>query len=337
MPTPQQQQDALAVLLRLKGQPDATGLGYAPTPLFTEDNTPYGQQQRDQLDARIAADHARQQKREDAFMAVSDANIPDMKRESDAQLADKIALASAPANAAAAGSLAVEKEKNAGAIALRDRQAQQTKDLMESLGGRGGSADAGAPGSFKPAINANGGVSFTQNQMPALVVRAKDQLSDAANKTDMAIAEMERLYPGITASAHQADQGNVSPGWGSFLTGGGPKYGNASDMAGAVNERLKYTLGLSSPYSDLAQASSFGNIEQMAGQLPGVRGLATITPLFKEHQSRWGKEAPLATAQRLLHMRAIMADTLRNIQGGDGAVEGPAVDPTDLGADWGGR
>ncbi len=63
----------------------------------------------------------------------------------------------------------------------------------------------------------------------------------------------------------------------------------------------------------------------MAGQLPGVRGLATIAPLFKEHQARWGKETPLATVQRLRHMAAIMDQTLSTIEGGAGAEDSAPI------------
>ncbi len=157
--------------------------------------------------------------------------------------------------------------------------------------------------------------------MPALVQRAHNQLTDARDKTLSALQEAERMYPGINDEATKADTGGA-PGWMSFATGiGSQKYGSAVDLAKAANDRLKYTVGVPTPFSRLAQESSFGNIEQMAGQLPGVRGLATITPLFKEHQSRWGKETPLATVQRLRHMAGIMDQTLGTIESGGGNNE----------------
>ncbi len=239
--------------------------------------------------------------------------------------AQKLGLAVGPAQATAAGQVAVEKEKNAGQQALQAGQAANTKSLLETLGGGGGEGGGGVGGpgsSIKPTVNATGGVSFTTTQMPALVQRAKNQLTDARNKTLAALQQAENQYPGINDAAQAVDTGKPV-GWMDFLTGGGnsPKYGSAMDMAGAANDRLKYTMGVPTPFSQLAQESSFGNIEQMAGQLPGVRGLATITPLFKEHQSRWGKEAPAATVQRLRHMVDIMDDTLHTIDTGGGSQE----------------
>ena len=242
--------------------------------------------------------------------------------------AQKLGLAVGPAQATAAGQVAVEKEKNAGQQALQAGQAANTKSLLETLSGgqrggdQGGNGPAGPGSTVKPTINATGGVSFTTTQMPALVQRARNQLTDARNKTLEALKQAENQYPGINDAAQSVDAGKPVS-WTDFLTGGGnsPKYGSALDMAGAANDRLKYTMGVPTPFSQLAQESSFGNIEQMAGQLPGVRGLATITPLFKEHQSRWGKEAPAATVQRLRHMVDIMDDTLHTIDTGGGTPD----------------
>ena len=246
--------------------------------------------------------------------------------------ADKLAIATGPAQAQAAGAVEVEKEKNRGALADRAAQSDATQRLLQTLSGGGGSSSAepGSPassivgpgGSIKPTINANGGVSFTTTQMPALVQRAHNQLTDARNKTLEALQEAERNYPGINDAADASDAQTKAPGWLDFLGGSAGKYGGATDLAGAANDRLKYTLGVATPFSRLAQEASFGNIEQMAGQLPGVRGLATIAPLFKEHQARWGKETPLATVQRLRHMAGIMDDTLHTIETSPNVAQG---------------
>lgn len=217
--------------------------------------------------------------------------------------------------------IALEGAKTQGALALEQDKRQGTKNLLESLtggagaaGGSGSASHLGGPGSsIKPAINANGGVSFSVTQMPALVQRARNQLMDAHDKTLSALSEAERMYKGINDAATQADV-NPSTGFGSYVTGmGAQPYGSAKDQLGAMTERAKYTLGMPTPFANLAQTASFGNIEQMAGQLPGVRGLATITPLFKEHQSRWGHETPLATVQRLRHMASLMEETLHTL------------------------
>lgn len=241
-----------------------------------------------------------------------------------AQQKDKLAQLMAPAQAQAAGALDVEKEKNRGAAALQKGEQDFTTSLMGGGGaaapGKGG-INSGTPGSYKMSIGPSGKPSFSPVMMPALVTRAHDQLVAARDQTINALHEAERMYPGINQAANGADEDTKGGGWGSFLMGSGPKYGGALDMAGAANDRLKYTVGIPTPFAKLAQEASFGNIEQMAGQLPGVRGLATITPLFREHQSRWGHETPLATVQRLRHMAQIMDQTIGQIEGGVGSEE----------------
>jgi hypothetical protein len=236
-------------------------------------------------------------------------------------LAEALAKASAPAQAQAAGALATEQEKNRGELERQNNQLQNTQRLLETLsGGQGaatGQSQIGGPGStIKPTINASGGVSFTTTAMPALVQRARNQLLDAHSKTVEALQQAEKMYPGINAQIagdeSQGPEGSTS--FGSFLTGAGaPKYGSAMDMLKARAERAKYDWGIPTPFSELAQSASFGNIEQMAGQLPGVRGLATITPMFREHQSKWGHETPYQTVRRLHGMATMMEDTIRTL------------------------
>lgn len=260
---------------------------------------------------------------EDTNAEMSRYNRPDVTAQRKEDFATKLALASAPADAAAKGSLAVEQEKNRGTLAERAAQTDATQKLLEAIGGRGGQGGAsaglaGPGGTIKPTINANGGVSFTTTPMPALVQRARNQLMDARDKTMNALDEAEKQYPGIFEEASKVD---ATPPGGSALgrmfsaaTGiGADKYSGPSARANAGVERANYTLGIPTPFSKLAQEASFGNIEQMAGQLPGVRGLATITPMFKEHQSRWGYEAPTASVQRLKHMVELMNETLHTL------------------------
>lgn len=250
-------------------------------------------------------------------------NRPDVTQKRLDVNATKLAELTGPAEVAAKGNLAVENAKTEGAIREKAAQNESTQKLLEMVGGakHGGGGLAGPGGTIKPTINANGGVSFTTTQMPALVQRARNQLMDARDKTLNALHEAEQRYAGINDEADRADASPNAPGWLSFLTGGGQKYGSAIDMAGARNDRAKYDLGVPTPFSRLAQEASFGNIEQMAGQLPGVRGLATITPLFKEHQSRWGHETPLATVQRLRHMAKMMDETLTTLDTSGAAPE----------------
>ncbi len=262
-----------------------------------------------------------------AYQADVRYNSPDATQQRNDALANVLAVP----NAKAAGDLAVQKEINAGKIAEQNNQNANTQKLLESAtgGGQGGMKGmAGPGGSVKPTINANGGVSFTTTPMPALVQRARNQLLDAHSKTLEALQQAEKLYQGINAQVDQDEsQGpEGSTSFMSFLTGSGaPKYGSAMDMAKARAERAKYDWGIPTPFSELAQSASFGNIEQMAGQLPGVRGLATITPLFREHQSKWGHETPYQTVRRLHGMAKMMEDTINTLDtSGASAEEGVA-------------
>lgn len=250
-------------------------------------------------------------------------NDPTLKAAADTKYKEEMALAGEPNRVKGVGDLNVETLKAKTQTDQETaRRAQVDQILQRQNGANGGSGGSG----FKMSINAAGEPTFAPDAMPALVQRAHSQLLDARQKTQQALAEAERLYPGITAAAQHADQQPQAPGWSDILTGGAGKYGGLSDRAGALNDRAKYTLGFATPFSKLAQEASFGNIEQMAGQLPGVRGLATITPMFKEHQSRWGHETPLATVQRLMHMDGIMGDTLTNIEHGGGSTSSDGVD-----------
>lgn len=246
-------------------------------------------------------------------------NRPDVTEKRRGEFADKLALISAPAEIAAKGNLAVENAKTEGVLREKNAQTDATQKLLQAIGGGSGGASsglAGPGGHIKPTINASGGVSFTTTPMPALVQRARNQLMDARDKTLNALAEAEKQYQGINDEAEKSDipGGSAIGRLFSGLTGiGAQKYGGPVDRANAGIERGNYSLGIPTPFANLAQEASFGNIEQMAGQLPGVRGLATITPLFKEHQSRWGHETPLATVQRLRHMARMMDETLNTL------------------------
>jgi len=231
------------------------------------------------------------------------------------------------------GAIALEREKANQERSLMQEQARNTRELVSGGGPTGSGASspgantpAGAPGSWRPSINAKGQVSFQQTQMPALVQRAYAQLSDAKAETDSALQEAERLYPGAIKEVQRLSgeqggglMGSLKRTFGLVTGVGAPEYGGPTDRLAARVDRFNYSQGVASPFSKLAQSASFGNISQMAGQLPGVRGLATITPLFQEHQSRWGHETPLATVQRLLEMRNLMDQALDSMQSGGAA------------------
>jgi hypothetical protein len=259
--------------------------------------------------------------RDEAINAANISATPEVSAQTDRTQRDKLALAGEPNRVEGAGNLAVEELKTQAAADIESGRRKQVEDLLQGQGGGTNAQDA----PFKMSINAQGQPTFAPNQMPAMIQRSYAQLSDAKIKTDQTLAEAERLYPGILEAADSADTSTASPGWMDVLTGNAGKYGGASDLAGAANERLKYTVGVQTPFSNLAQSASFGNIEQMAGQMPGIRGLTQIMPMFKEHQSRWGKETPLATVQRLKHMSKLMDDSLVNMKSGEGVSGGAAT------------
>lgn len=298
------------------------------SPTQGELNTPFELAQSKQADAANAKDLATAH---DAAALHASLFDPDQIAARNAENAGKIAVAAAPNQAKAEGDVAVEQMKTAGVLAQQKAKAQATQDLVNAARGgnnpgSGGSAGGGGnPGSVRMSgINGAGEPTFTTaNPMSALVQRAHNQLADARNETMNALEDAEKRYPGINAAARKADQESSAPSWASFIMGNSGKYGGASDLAGAKNDRLKYTLGVPTPFSNLAQSTSFANIEQMAGQLPGVRGLSTLTPLFKQHQANWGNETPLATIQRLQHMYGIMGDTLGTIETGGASTENP--------------
>lgn len=73
----------------------------------------------------------------------------------------------------AQGQLAVTKEQEAGKMALQKQQQENTAGIL-GLGATGQpQAGATAPSAFKPAINAQGGVSFTEDKGPQQVEAQK--------------------------------------------------------------------------------------------------------------------------------------------------------------------
>lgn len=144
---------------------------------------------------------------------------------------------------------------------------------------------------------------------PATIQRGLLALQSASGETDRAISELERLYPGITKAAQLADNLKQAPSFMQYLTGHTVPYGDALSQGKITNERLKYALGMPTPLANAIQLASFANLEQMSGQLPGIRGFQQLLPLFKQHQSAIGFETPVQTVQRLMHMKGIMNQT----------------------------
>lgn len=92
-----------------------------------------------------------------------------------------------------------------------------------------------------------------------------------------------------------------------YLTGSGPRAHNGlMDSLNAMGERAKYGI-MSTPLAPLIQNESFGNLEQLQAQFPGVRGFSYLLPKLKEHQANFGKgETPDASYNRLHELVGIM-------------------------------
>lgn len=95
--------------------------------------------------------------------------------------------------------------------------------------------------------------------------------------------------------------------WQDFIMGTGPRaYNGLMDSLNAMSERAKYGF-MSTPLAPLIQNESFGNLEQLQAQFPGVRGFSYLLPKLKEHQSNFGKgESPDASYNRLHELTGIM-------------------------------
>lgn len=189
---------------------------------------------------------------------------------------------------------------------------------------------------LSPAAQAGQSASHMESlktQMPLLAAREKSQgdiLSEQekgrqARQTGQ--AEFERtsnfLRPQTppAPSAQPAPQGAsapVTPGgggnppqtsqsWGQYVAGGGPRPENdLMSSLKAMAERAKYPF-MSTPLAPMIQNQSFGNLEQLQAQFPGVRGFQYLLPKLAEHQANFGKgETPDASYNRLHEMIGIL-------------------------------
>lgn len=128
-----------------------------------------------------------------------------------------------------------------------------------------------------------------------------------------------------------------SQSWGDFIKGGKGDYNSLGDLLSAAGERAKYSV-MATPQSRAIQAGSFANLQQLAGQFPGVRGFGLLLPMMEEHQGRYGHETYASTYNRAVGMRDIMDRTekemddpsLRLKLGADGKIQMSAIPATIL-------
>lgn len=125
--------------------------------------------------------------------------------------------------------------------------------------------------------------------------------------------------PNQPGGANAVDYGSTtaapqSQSWSQYMFGGGPRpHNDFMSALGAMSERAKYgglvgNLGAqSTPFAPLIQNESFGNLEQLQAQFPGVRGFSYLLPKLAEHQANFGKgETPDSTYLRLHGMEKIL-------------------------------
>lgn len=207
---------------------------------------------------------------------------------------------------------------------------QMGEHLYANVGNRSGDSPAQMAG--KSAAN----IAAMKAQMPLDVARtaAKGGVDQAAmeakGKLDLEMLKRQgmqdsfkqflKLRPGSMASheptgATDASTGATPPAgppvkrssqpWSDFILGRGPNaLGGALD---AFSERQKYGM-MSTPMSDMIQNESFGNLEQLQAQFPGVRGFGYLLPKLKEHQSHFGQglQTPQSSYDRLGNMTQIL-------------------------------
>lgn len=95
-----------------------------------------------------------------------------------------------------------------------------------------------------------------------------------------------------------------------FVMGtGATPYNSLKDFLNAKTERTLYGKA-ATPYSDAVQNISYGNLQQLSGQFPGVRGFGYLLPKLQEHQARPGDETPAATYARLQGMDRLLSQSM---------------------------
>jgi hypothetical protein len=117
-----------------------------------------------------------------------------------------------------------------------------------------------------------------------------------------------------------------SPTWHDIMLGGptAAKYGTLGDMLGAAGEYGKYLAGAlpaDNPFSDTMVNTSVANLKQIETMFPGIRGIATLIPLFQQHQGALGREMPVGTYGRINSMLNILNDTDQSIAEATGQIK----------------
>jgi hypothetical protein len=205
-------------------------------------------------------------------------------------LAEKLGIARAPAEAQGAGALAVEKEKNRGALAMQQDELANTLKLM----GRGPASDnGGAQGAqaaspeFTTDIGANGKASLHQ-------VKTPQQVQAQQHAAQAGLAQYEDIEKGVLDAAKRGLTGPIAGPLRNAETSSGfsswdPTLSN-QDEASARN----LAVNLSLLKSNLAYAHGAAR----GGASPGMQ--QRFDPLFNVNMSPSALAGSMAAARKWL-------------------------------------
>lgn len=223
----------------------------------------------------------------------------------------------------------------AGPAADSDPTAPQGHNLYANVGNRSGDSPAqmaGKSASANEALKLQAPILAAQTTARGGVEEAGIKAKNAMDLEQLKRKGMQdsfnqimKLRPGSPAISHEqqapgAPPPQAPPGapqaatppvktegqpWADFIMGKGPN--SLGSALGAMSERQKYGM-MSTPMSDMIQNESFGNLEQLQAQFPGVRGFSYLLPKLKEHQSHFGQglQTPQASYDRLGNMTQIL-------------------------------
>lgn len=305
---------SLAALLKLQSPSNYTGRMEA-----ADQSTPDMGNRNNALVASLAAKLG--------IKADGGASQQDYQQASDAQDAEQIAKATAPARVQGEYGLEGDRIKGqyglaerqmetagqpavrAGQANLANAQADQTRGELDVLRsflnkGKGGASDPAAGGEapsgiagMTPHIDARGGVSLSE---PSVSAQGKKSLTSAENYLTLAKqvqARLEQEYPGIAQDPM--------------------KYGGVTDALKARLKGFAYNQGLASPSNDIIQ---MGNLGQVVGAMPYMQGRPSelVFRTIMSHLQDMTKRSPGANYQAIQQLQQLMPEMIANIKNVEG-------------------
>ncbi len=216
-----------------------------------------------------------------------DYNRPDVRAQRNEEMGGKMALAGAPAAAAGQYGLAVEQEKNRGALDLAKQQQDPFNRLMGggADASAGGSVESNGMGGYKATINPKGGVSLAQTGTP-------QQVQAQQHAAAVGLTQIPATHQLIDKLDSMGALGPVAGRWHDALasTGLDSVFSNPQ-TAGAFND---FKTQLSLIKSNLAYAHGAAR----GGSSPGMQ--QRFDQLLNQNQSPASLHAGLNAAERWL-------------------------------------